>query len=533
MAIIQVSRITQRKGLQEDLPQLAGAEFGWAIDQRRLFIGNGTLAEGAPTIGNTEILTEYSDLLANIQTYTYQGAAAGYVVQTGPSPSDPVSLTLQQTLDQWVSVKSFGAIGNGIADDTDAINRALFQLYCRDVNPEIRRSLFFPAGVYRITQSIIIPPYATLYGEGTLNSIIQMSASPDDSSLRAYVARLGDNYQNTGVNIGSVPGSITPTHVTVRDIAFQSLDEDVSVFLIEDAAQCSFEDVSFVGALTTDNLTSSGAEISCVRFDSSVSLISNNIVFRRCYFSGTNYGIFNDNEIQSISVSDSDFDTLYQGIRLMDDGGDSSSGFRIVGNSFNNIYVEGIYTGGDVSLTVSSQNIFLDVGNHFLGLANPYSSIINFSSSNNISIGDLFQRTPDLSTLFPRVQINDFASIAMENAQQIRLGTFIRESGVKVNIASNQTNITIFSFDASLIRAMKIDYTIIRGTAVRTGSFVIVASTDGTGGDLATSDTTATENTSTGVTLSAVESSGTVTFRYSSSALATTGIMRYSVQRLG
>ena len=64
MAIVQISRITQRKGLTEDLPQpLAGAELGWAIDQRRLFIGNGELADGAPVVGNTEILTEFSDIL--------------------------------------------------------------------------------------------------------------------------------------------------------------------------------------------------------------------------------------------------------------------------------------------------------------------------------------------------------------------------------------------------------------------------------------------------------------------------------------
>jgi hypothetical protein len=31
MAIVQISRITNRKGLQENLPQLAGAEFGWSI----------------------------------------------------------------------------------------------------------------------------------------------------------------------------------------------------------------------------------------------------------------------------------------------------------------------------------------------------------------------------------------------------------------------------------------------------------------------------------------------------------------------
>lgn len=62
MAIVQISQITNRKGYQSNLPQLAGAEFGWSIDTRQLFIGNGTLEEGAPVIGNTEILTEFSDL---------------------------------------------------------------------------------------------------------------------------------------------------------------------------------------------------------------------------------------------------------------------------------------------------------------------------------------------------------------------------------------------------------------------------------------------------------------------------------------
>ena len=63
MAIVQISQITNRKGLQENLPQLAGAELGWSVDSRKLYIGNGTLQEGAPEIGNTEILTEFSDLV--------------------------------------------------------------------------------------------------------------------------------------------------------------------------------------------------------------------------------------------------------------------------------------------------------------------------------------------------------------------------------------------------------------------------------------------------------------------------------------
>lgn len=79
MAIVQVSRITNRKGLAENVPQLAGAELGWAIDQRRLFIGNGTLQEGAPIIGNTEVLTEYSDVFTGRTQFSF----GDYIVNAG------------------------------------------------------------------------------------------------------------------------------------------------------------------------------------------------------------------------------------------------------------------------------------------------------------------------------------------------------------------------------------------------------------------------------------------------------------------
>jgi hypothetical protein len=60
--ITQISRIQQRRGLQENLPQLASGELGWAVDTRKLYIGNGTIEEGAPSTGVTEILTQYSPL---------------------------------------------------------------------------------------------------------------------------------------------------------------------------------------------------------------------------------------------------------------------------------------------------------------------------------------------------------------------------------------------------------------------------------------------------------------------------------------
>jgi len=62
MAIVQISQIKHRRGTSENLPQLASAELGWSIDSQQLYIGNGTLEEGAPEVGNTEILTQYSNI---------------------------------------------------------------------------------------------------------------------------------------------------------------------------------------------------------------------------------------------------------------------------------------------------------------------------------------------------------------------------------------------------------------------------------------------------------------------------------------
>jgi hypothetical protein len=56
MAILQISKIQQRSGNLVDLPQLDDAEFGWANDAKRLFIGKTTPNE------NIEILTSYSQI---------------------------------------------------------------------------------------------------------------------------------------------------------------------------------------------------------------------------------------------------------------------------------------------------------------------------------------------------------------------------------------------------------------------------------------------------------------------------------------
>jgi len=531
MAIVQVSRITNRKGLSDNLPQLAGAELGWATDTRQLYIGNGTLQDGAPVIGNTEILTEFTDLLLVAGAYTYKGTAAGYTVQTGPTSGSPISLNLQNWLDQFASVLDFGAVGDGVTDDTEAINRALYQLYCRESNPQIRRSLFFPAGRYLVTESIIIPPYAMLYGEGINSSVIVLDTSSPTSTLSEYVARFGDSLQQTGVNIGN-NGATPPQDITISNMGFESL-ELVDVFLVEDAEQCTFVDVSFKGPLVELDLSDALDNIACVHFSSTLSLVCNNITFRRCTFGGTTWGIQTQNQVSGCLVTESTFDTHYQGIQLGDpspvNGG--PTGFRILGNVFNNIYVEGIYIAALTVMNASGYNMFYDVGNHFNGTTSPASAVINFVGTNNVSIGDMFQRTTAYAGTYPRININNGINIAFDAASRLQQGTYVRQTGIALTVPNNTTNQIVFTFFASVTRAVQINYTIVRNTGTRTGVYTIVAGTDNAGTGL-TDDDTGFENSVTGVTFGIQEIAGQVSWLVSTTNTGIAATLNYSITQL-
>ena len=580
MAIVQISRITQRKGLEEDLPQpLAPAELGWAVDTRQLYIGPGTLAEGSPDErNNIEILTEYSDILATQTAYTYTGFdATGYSVQTGPTTGSPVSQSLQSRLDSYCVVTDFGATGDGVTDDTAAINRALYQLYCVQSNPQIRRSLFFPAGNYIITNTILVPPYAMLYGEGPESSILNFFvaewtstvayaagvlvksgglyyrsnfAVPAGTSLTAqvggqyywgnistgassglpqYIMQTASSTQQTGVNIVS---PYEPQNILINNMNLVT-NQIMNGMLIERAHDCAFTNVGIEGPLTTATLTVVTDDIAAVRWASTTTLVDSRINFDNCSFKGFTYGTNTAQQIEGITFSNCNFDTLYQGVYL---GGvtpvnGGPAGVRLISNVFDNIYVEGVVMEG-VSLNTTTNNVFYDVGNHFNGAALAASSIIDIDTANNVCLGDMFERTTAQSATYARINLNNTAGIAMENGYRLQQGTYKRESGVQFTLVDNvSVAAQIFTFDATAVKAVQINYTIVRGTAVRTGIYTIVAGTDASGTNLQGSDT-GVQNSSPGVTFSVTESTSVVSWKYVTTSTGNNGILTYSVTYL-
>jgi len=92
-------------------------------------------------------------------------------VDTATVPASSVTFTQAGTgavasnvntkLQEVVSVKDFGAVGDGVTDDTVAIQAAA----------TYGKSVYFPAGSYRVTDSVLFSINQLVYGEGN-NSII-------------------------------------------------------------------------------------------------------------------------------------------------------------------------------------------------------------------------------------------------------------------------------------------------------------------------------------------------------------------------
>jgi hypothetical protein len=261
------------------------------------------------------------------------------------------------------------------------------------------------------------------------------------------------------------------------------------------------------------------------------------------------WGVNTDEQIEGIVFSNNYFDTLYQGAYLgnLIAPAVGPTGVRIVQNTFDNIYAEGI-SFVNIGMNVSGYNSFYDVGNHFNGTALPSSPVIDLDGSNNVSVGDMFERTTQYSTgLHPRIQLNNLNSIAMgmnvnnvtlyqSNVQsltlanQLNLGTYQRIAGIQDAIANNSTA-NLAYVTGTYVSSFKMDYTISRGDYRRTGSLIAVKGQAATGTGFAYTDDYV-ENGVTGVTLTAAADGANVLVSYTSTN-TTTGTINYSIASLG
>lgn len=154
------------------------------------------------------VVADYAETSTSSITLT-AGAVAGdeLLFVTGSTEINPVSITasavaytpagtgavatdVQSKLRESVSVKDFGAIGNGIADDWAALNAAF--TYASTIG--ILKSVYIPTGDYRVGQTLEIPHNLRVFGDGAKNTRIKPTAT-FTPAVESYLVKVK---QNTG-----------------------------------------------------------------------------------------------------------------------------------------------------------------------------------------------------------------------------------------------------------------------------------------------------------------------------------------------
>jgi hypothetical protein len=85
----------------------------------------------------------------------------------------------------FVNVKEYGAIGDGVADDTTAIQAAC----------DVGKDVYFPAGTYKVSSTITLSIAGRYYGDGRLSTIIRTtSATADTFNITANGVHISGMY---------------------------------------------------------------------------------------------------------------------------------------------------------------------------------------------------------------------------------------------------------------------------------------------------------------------------------------------------
>lgn len=513
--ITQYSRIQNRRGLFVDLPQpLEDGEIGQAVDERRLFIGNGQIADGAPEIGNTEILTEFSPI-SNMLKYTYVGND-GVPAITGPDANTPVTRSLQQTLDDRLSIKAYGAKGDGSTDDTVAINRAMRDVYTVSIPGSDQtaryREIFFPAGTYIVNSDFMyVPPFASLVGEGIDRTVIIMT----DSSKETLIRTVDDQFQ-TDLQLGN-NSALLPTNISARGITFAHI-ADMDVIELQRASNIFFNDCKF-----TNGWTSGSSDSQLVKMDPIGNIAEmRNIRFKNCVFNqgGSITNLFAENlNIANVAFESCTFTNLFQGIIANNIAGTTIIDLKVLSSHFENVGNNGplaagscLFVGPNSESIVSNSNTYVNCGD-----ANFPVIVFESGATDCISTNDSFK----LQAMVVGVQnLSNECIVLNPKTDFVLTNIIITSKHAPFTLASSITNAnTNISFDIRVTDSAFIDYTLKRNSFSRVGRLFLV--TDGTVQGTTLGDMF-TESGVTGVTFDFNISGNIITVLYSADT-GTTG----------
>jgi hypothetical protein len=482
MAIVEIAKIQVRRGDAKatGMPTLDVGEFGWAISGTAAEVNDPELYIGNPDPdvpndkNNVRILTELDVNLftnQNVQNsaYTYKGHK-GVTPLTGLNGTDVVR-TVQDKLDDTQSLADFGITPATTASFTTlGLQRAINELYLNSDKTDVssRVPLKIPAGVYNITATIYVPPYATIIGEGKDKTIINMIGTA--KVLFQFVDQ--SSTPGSPVTLLNFNSNTSPRFISIKNMTLMydpSLDPTGVLPLLraDSPSDCIIDDVKFVGAYTVGGVTSYGnfnADHAGIEMRGTGALTGKNLRITNCIFDNINYGIKSNYDVEDTVIDNNRFENLYRGIVYAESlAAGNTVGpkrSRITRNLFSIIAEEAIKHDAVTTATytnhITSENIFNNVGNMSSRVtpgtgdvgATTATNVINLKTFGNVSNNDYFSRFTEINNTTTSVLfVNPIGGHVSITDQKIRVTTLTSavatDTMVRFAQADSITNIKI------------------------------------------------------------------------------------------
>lgn len=458
MAVVQISKIQVRRGLKNSgigVPQLSSAEMAWAIDSQELFIGNGSVSEGAPYVGNTKVLTEHDNILELAGSYQFAAQ--------DPAIAYSVPRSLQTKLDEIeVSVIDFGAVGDGSTSNNVAFANALDDLFIRNAGV-YRKVLKVPNGHYLFTSDLKIPSGTIIRGETQKGAVLEFGANNI-----TFIT-------STGLELADFDSTNRPRDVEIGNL---TINRSTGQFVLTGVKDTVIDGVIFQGEYqageSVSSLTARDAAVFWQNLTDKPK--TTGIKFKDC--------VFNDQALSVKCSQDDEADTavIFQGCHFfINDVGvyvegttGQISNWSFESCKFEEIYKQAFYSTAGRGFLFTECD-FTDCGNASGNSASPDTAATEIVYFEDFKDNRLVECTSD------RHQSYSITSSETRKAypEVVNAGVvkFVDRQYADIRLSVAQTPLAVFS---ALTKFINIEYTLKLNTHTRNGRLTITVDEDNT-----------------------------------------------------